>query len=317
MKVFTHNFNPQSNSGPNKFTRTLFSHLIGHKKVSVTNQEEADVEFCIIQQQAHKVKPMVLRLDGIYFNSEQDFKQQNAPIKFAYDNANAVIFQSNFNKKLTESWFGTHKNGSVIHNAADPSFINHPLIIEGCKNIKWPWSKEKEVWSCAASWRPHKRLKDNVRYFLEFAPKDSVFAIAGNLSMDEAKEYLAISNRIYYLGELSYQNLVCLYHRSSTFVHLAYLDHCPNVVIDAQAAGCKIICSSTGGTHEVVNSGVVILEDEWDLKPCTLYKPPRMDYSKTKQISMHSELRDEKTNKKVLSFVQCANAYYNIFNSME
>ena len=71
-------------------------------------------------------------------------------------------------------------------------------------------------------------------------------------------------------------SLLSLYKRSSTFVHLAYLDHCPNVVVDAQAAGCKIVCSSTGGTHEIVDNGIVILEDEWDMKPCTLYKPPRI-----------------------------------------
>ena len=60
---------------------------------------------------------MVLRLDGIYFNSEQDYERQNSPIKFAYENSDAVIFQSNFNKRLTEKWFGPHKNGHVIHNA--------------------------------------------------------------------------------------------------------------------------------------------------------------------------------------------------------
>ena len=317
MRVFTHNFNPQSDTGPNKFTRTLLSRLLSEKKISITNNNsEADVEFCVIQQQAHKVKPMVLRLDGIYFNSIQDYNQQNAPIKFAYDNADAVIFQSNFNKKLTESWFGPHKNGHVIHNAADLSFINHSLIIEGYKNTKWPWSKEKEVWSCAASWRPHKRLKDNIRYFLEFAPKESVFAIAGALSMDEAKEYLLMSDRIYYLGELSYQNLVCLYHRSSTFVHLAYLDHCPNVVIDAQAAGCRIICSSTGGTHEVVDSGIMILEDKWDFKPCALYKPPVMDFNKLKEIAVHRDFRDRKTNKKVSRFAQCTNGYFDVFKQV-
>ena len=102
MKVFTHNFNPQSNSGPNKFTRQLFRKLISEKGFKITSQEDCEVEFCLIQQTAHKKKPMVLRLDGIYFNSEQDFKSQNAPIKFSYDNADAVVFQSEFNKKLTE-----------------------------------------------------------------------------------------------------------------------------------------------------------------------------------------------------------------------
>jgi|TARA_R110001592_G_scaffold174204_2_gene413019 glycosyltransferase involved in cell wall biosynthesis len=317
MKVFTHNFNPQSDTGPNKFSRTLLSRLISEKKITITNDtSEADVEFCVIQQQTHKVKPMVLRLDGIYFNSIQDFNQQNTPIKFAYDNADAVIFQSNFNKKLTESWFGPHKNGHVIHNAADPQIINHPDILQFSKKIDWPWPEDKEVWSCAASWRPHKRLKDNIDYFLKHAPSNAVFAIAGELGDDKPEYYTGLDARIHYLGKLNYPQLICLYHRSTTFVHLAYLDHCPNVVVDAQAAGCKIICSSTGGTHEVVDDGIMILEAEWDFKPCELYNPPQMEFNKTKEIVIHRDFKDRKTNKKVTRFAQCVNAYYNVMEDL-
>ena len=248
MNIFTHNFNPNSNSGPNKFTRQLFAHLIDDDKVNiVNNQQTADVEFCLIQQQFSKIKPMVLRLDGIYFNSDQDYKFQNTPIKFAYNNADAVVFQSEFNKKLTEHWFGEHKNSYVIHNAADLDLIKEAKEIIG---INWP--EDVEVWCCASSWRPHKRLKDNINYFKENAPKESIMAVAGSgCTEDDIK---AGDERIFYLGELDYMSLLALYKRSSTFVHLAYLDHCPNVVVDAQAAGCKIICSSTGGTSEIVNN---------------------------------------------------------------
>ena len=45
MNVFTHNFNPNSNSGPNKFTRSLFLKLLEEKEIYVTSQEEADIEF--------------------------------------------------------------------------------------------------------------------------------------------------------------------------------------------------------------------------------------------------------------------------------
>ena len=99
MNIFTHNFDPTSESGPNKFTRQLFRQLLKDEKIGlVSDQQSADIEFCLIQQVTHKVKPMVLRLDGIWFNSEQDYKQQNVPIKFAYDNADSVVFQSQFNK---------------------------------------------------------------------------------------------------------------------------------------------------------------------------------------------------------------------------
>ena len=306
MKVFTHNFNPNSNSGPNKFSRTLFSHLIKQGKMTITSQAEADVEFCLIQQQAPKVKPMVLRLDGIWFNSEQDFNRQNAPIQYSYNNADAVVFQSNFNKLLTEKWFGKRKNTHVIHNAAD-----NKLIMSANKNFWNEKFKNKEVWSCASNWRPHKRLRDNINYFLEFAPPDALLAIAGNIELNEAKRILAIDPRIKLLGELDYMSLLCLYKRSTTFIHLAYLDHCPNVVVDAQACGCKIICSSTGGTQEVVEDGILIIEDRWDMKPCQLYKPPKLDFKNKKIINL--EKKPAIKNK----FENCTDLYYNIFKQLE
>ena len=298
MKVFTHNFNPNSNSGPNKFTRTLFSQLIKDEKVSLSSQQEADVEFCLIQQQVHKVKPMVLRLDGIWFNSDQNYKEQNKIIEYSYKNADAVIFQSNFNKKLTESWFGEHQNSHVIHNAADLG------LIKTANSHFWDrkFGKDTEVWSCASSWRPHKRLDENIRYFLEFAPKDAIFAIAGALGKEEVRD-ASKNKRIVVLGELDYMSLLSLYKRSSTFVHLAYLDHCPNVVVDAQAAGCKIICSNSGGTQEIVENGIAVIEEDWDFKPCKLYEPPRLKFDNFKCYSMT----------KNRNIVNCSELYYNVF----
>ena len=54
---------------------------------------------------------MLLRLDGIWFNSDQDYNLQNAPIKYAYDNADTVVFQSEFNKILTENGLANIKTG--------------------------------------------------------------------------------------------------------------------------------------------------------------------------------------------------------------
>ena len=72
-----------------------------------------------------------------------------------------------------------------------------------------------------------------------------------------------------------------MYKASSYFVHLAWLDHCPNVVVDARASGCKIVCSSSGGTKEIAGlSAVVIEEDEWGFEPVELYSPPPMDFSR-------------------------------------
>ena len=289
MKIFPHNYNVHSRSGPNKFTTQLFNCMKKNNgTVLVDAQYDADVEFCLIQQAVHKVKPMLLRLDGIWFNSEQDYNRQNSPIKFAYDNADAVVFQSSFNKSLTEHWFGQHDNGHIIHNAPDYELI---------KNAKSDYfdtrfGKDTEVWSCASSWRPHKRLKENIKYFSEKAPSNAVLIVAGKgvEKEDFAGHSELLDNRIFYMGDLAYNDLLALYKKSSTFIHLAYLDHCPNVVVDAQAAGCKIICSSTGGTSEIVSYGTVIIEDEWDFKPIKLYSPPRMNYSRCIEVKRNSKL---------------------------
>ena len=172
MKVFPHNFNPDSNSGPNKFTRDLFSSLVSKRGFEITSQDQCDVEFCLIQQAAKKQKPMALRLDGIYFNSTQDYRSQNAPIEQSYRSADAVIFQSNFNKNLTEFWFGEHSNSYVIHNAYLGDVIKD-------KTFKSQIG-DREIWSCASSWRPHKRLLDNVRYYIQHSPENSVFVIAAS-----------------------------------------------------------------------------------------------------------------------------------------
>jgi len=158
VKIYPHNYNQHSLSGPNKFTTQLFNCLSKVYSINlVNNPRSADIEFCLIQQATHKVKPMVLRLDGIWFNSEQDYDQQNKPIKFSYNNADVVIFQSEFNKKLTENWFGRHRNSHVIHNAPDLNLINGEMINNAYKKISWPWKEGVEVWSSASTWRPHKR----------------------------------------------------------------------------------------------------------------------------------------------------------------
>ena len=101
-------------------------------------------------------------------------------------------------------------------------------------------------------------------------------------------------------------SLLSLYKRSKKFIHLAYLDHCPNVVVDAQAAGCEIICSSTGGTHEIVNNGTIVNESEWDLKPCKLYNPPEINFYNTILVNKESDN----------SFEKCVSSYYNIFKEV-
>lgn len=274
MNIIFENINFNSYSGPNSFARKLEYQLTRQGNVvrdMLSADFNPDIQLSFISSNI-ELAPIVQRLDGIYFNTDQNYDSLNMPIKRTYENASAVIFQSEFNKKLIEHWFGVHENSSIIRNGSNTELINSIAPMES--DII---SSFENVWSCSSSWRPHKRLNENIRYFLEFSKENDCLIIAG-----ENPDVAISHTRIFYAGHLSYKDLISLYKKSKYFLHLAWLDHCPNVVIDARASGAHVICSSSGGTSEIAGKdSTVIDENEWDFSPIQLYSPPSLDFSKT------------------------------------
>ena len=164
MKVLFDNVNTESRSGPNGFAKKLkeilSSNLYDCEITCELNKDFVpDIQLSFIMSH-YKFAPIIQRLDWIYFNSQQDFESLNRPIRATYDAAETVIFQSDFNKKLSEKWFGKKEKSAVIRNGTSLAEIEKikPTSHEALDNFS-------EVWSCASSWRPHKRLSENLRYF--------------------------------------------------------------------------------------------------------------------------------------------------------
>lgn len=273
MFVMLENVNLENNGGPNSFAKKLVHEF---EVLGVDyGPRDGDVSLCFIESHRKdlKSKPLVQRLDGIYFNLEQPYERQNANIKRTYDAADGVIFQSEFSKKLVTTWFGDHDNSHVIHNGANLDLINKV-------SVGWEASildKCQDIWCCAASWRPHKRLKENIRYFQEHSSPTDILFIAGDLQGQKIPK----DDKIKYLGVLNQESLIKLYKTCTKFIHLAWLDNCPNVVVDARACGCEIICSNSGGTPEIAGPSATVVDMKpWDYKPSKLYDPPSLDFSK-------------------------------------
>jgi hypothetical protein len=108
------------------------------------------------------------------------------------------------------------------------------------------------------------------------------------------------------LGDLDIDDLLTVYSLSTYFIHLAYLDHCPNVVIDAAASGCHIICSSSGGTKEIAGDNCTILKEEpWDFSFIEEKEPPKLDYDKKLVDFFHvSPYTMTKVSKQYYDFLQ-------------
>lgn len=294
MKILLDNVNTNSNSGPNSFGKRLMNGMINLGHIVGTNIIEPDVQLSFIIANQKKAKT-ALRLDGIYFNTRQDWESLNKPIRQSKDISELVIYQSHFNKQLTEKYFGKHDNSVVINNGTCLKTIE---AIEPMKTRQF--DMYSEIWSCASSWRPHKRLKENIHYFLENAPSDSCMVVAG-----EKPDYVFQHPRIYYVGHLPWEHCVALYKKSKVFVHLAFLDHCPNVVVDARAAGCKIVVSSSGGTKEIAGLGATVVEDiEWDMNPLDLYSPPKLDFSKKCNNNFNSDINIENVAKNYIESLE-------------
>jgi glycosyltransferase involved in cell wall biosynthesis len=287
-----------SRSGPNNFGLKLAKQLVadGHE---LTN-DDPEVRLAFIQSR-NNFDPTVLRLDGIYFNTQQDWKEMNAPIRASYDCAKAVVVQSNFDEQLITSFFGPRENTHIIPNGTDLVSIGE---IEAAQTGK----ERGKVWLCASSWRPHKRLLDNIRLFQQHAGPDHMMLIAGSGGSACLDALPARDDRIKVLGDLSWIQLISCMKAAGHFVHLAWLDHCPNVVIDARASGCQIYCSSTGGTSEVAGaSAKVVAEADWDYQPLELYEPPPLDFERIEDNDYEDSNTDIRHTAKLYCDVLLAN----------
>ena len=148
MNVFLDNVNLSSTSGPNYFAQKLRSQLNknGHSCEPTANPE-TDIQISFIESyRRHSADtPLVQRLDGIYYNSSDDCHIKNKNIERTYNDADGVIFQTNFNKELVFSFFGPHDNYAIINNGADLDMIDK--IQPSDHRI---FKDHENVWACAA-----------------------------------------------------------------------------------------------------------------------------------------------------------------------
>jgi glycosyltransferase involved in cell wall biosynthesis len=270
MRVKFENVDFNSRSGPNGFGLKLARQMIkdGHEVVNL-NQ---DVQLSFIQKFSN-FNPTVLRLDGIYFNSKQDWDSMNRPIKSSYLKSQEIVVQSHFDKELITRFFGTRDNIHVIHNGTDFDLIKQIPAARLPSNIT-----RDNAWMCASAWRPHKRLADNIRLFQELSNKDSIMLVAGS-NIDESLKDIK-DERIKFIGDLSWDQMISCMKAVGNFVHLAWLDHCPNVVVDAKATGCVLHVTNSGGTCELADlNDKIYLDTSFDFDPIDLYDPPKINFN--------------------------------------
>ena len=306
MNIFLDNVKLGSQTGPNHFGAKLHKYLLkqGHTVRATgagrSDQDKLpDIQLSFIERNTklNSEIPLVQRLDGIYFDPTNDYKLQNENIFKTYEAADGIVFQSEFSKNLVFEHFGEHKNYTIIHNGADLELINS---IEPAKPATMN-GKYDSLWCCASHWRPFKRLEENIRYFLEFSSANDLLIVCGS-ALYPAN--LIEHERIIYTGDVGVPTLLSIFKAADYFVHLGRYDNCPNVVIDARASGCEIICASVGGTREVAGKGAtIVLEEQWEYNPEPVNKHRPLDFTKIIKNKQDSDINMNRVAERYSDFL--------------
>ena len=269
MKIHFDNVNLNAKTGPNVFASRLAKALFEEGIEVEFSSNNCDISLVFIEPSGAELsKKIVQRLDGVWFKPEE-FEYKNKKIKQLYDSSDYVIWQSEFDKNMCQNWWG-NKFGTVIYNGIE---------IQPKKQITNPQiqalrSKYKNIYVCSANWHKQKRLKQNIEFFLSLhaQQKDNCLIVLGS-----NPDYYVNSQNIFYTGSVPEEVYSEIYAIADWMIHLAWADHCPNTVIEALSQGTPVVCSSVGGTKELIgNYGLIIEDEEYNFELYDYDNPPKL-----------------------------------------
>ena len=209
----------------------------------------------------------ILRLDGLYFKKND---KRNKKIFSSYRQFDRVVFQGEFCKQQYEAFTEIEKDNLVIPNGVGDEFFTQQ---------EHTISQSRPRVIASATWRRHKRLEEIVEAFKSPKLKNIDLWVLGG----KGKKLQALTPNIYLLKSLPPAALPKTYQSCNAMIHLAWLDWCPNTVVEGLASGLPVLCSHNGGTKELVKDSGLILELEEDYKigsELDLYSPPKVDINK-------------------------------------
>jgi len=236
----------------------------------VTNVEKKfDIGLEFIRKTYKYKQPYILRASSCYYF--KGYKPwNNKPIAASIKKARYIIFQSKFAYELLnrvlrlESRKLINNNYSIIYNGIDVNYINS---IESSESI------EPNSFITCARWDGNKRIHSIIKGFLKADVKKHLYIIGGYGIEDRKKDFLKLrkkykSKYIHILGEKSNREIISIMKACKYQIHLAFIDICPNVVIEGLGCGLNVLCTNLGGTPELVkNNGIILNVDKfWKTK---------------------------------------------------
>lgn len=306
MRVHFDNVNMIARTGPNVFANRLARALVVGGHDIVESGRDADVSLVFIEPTgAPLASKIVQRLDGIWFKPEE-FHTHNVKIKSLYDRADAVIWQSEFDRQMTTRWWGD-RSGQVIHNGIDINPVTEFNIAELAR-IRASYDL---VFCCSANWHAQKRLMSNLLLFDHL--RKTLNKRACMFVMGSNPDVRTTDPHVFYTGSQTPEVYLQIFSASDWMIHLAWADHCPNVVVEALSQMTPVICSSVGGTKELVGHFGIVLDDvSYNFELFDYDNPPSIDVTQVTSLPAKSEL-GKPTD---IHIGSCVRKYVSLFESL-
>jgi glycosyltransferase involved in cell wall biosynthesis len=210
---------------------------------------------------------------------------------------------------MTTHWWGRPHLGIVIHNGIEMKPVRDFTSLELLAIRK---SYEK-VFVCSANWHPQKRLADNVAMFKHLRkmhPNSCLIVMGAN------PDYMCADPGIFYSGSLPPELYMQVYSMADWMIHLAWLDHCPNVVIEALSQNTPVICTDAGGTRELVgDNGIILAEAPYNFELANYDDPPHVDVTQLTKLELPKGTFDASALS-ILDIQRVAHVYEGLFNKV-
>lgn len=278
MKVHFDNVRFGAQTGPNTFATRLAKQLFNSGHEVTVDGTDADVSLVFIEPSgAPCAAKIVQRLDGIWFKPGE-YLTKNRDIHELYENASAIVFQSDFDRRMVERWWGSNEE-----RQRPSAIIGNGIVIDPVKELTIPAlaqmrAQYDKIFVCSSNWHAQKRLASNVKLFQRLCKlyPNSCLIIMGN-----RPDVQVADPHVFYSGSVGPEVYLQVYSAADWMLHLAWADHCPNVVVEALSQGTPVICSEVGGTKELIGHGaygMVLKEREpYDFGLYDYDHPPDID----------------------------------------
>jgi len=278
MKVFI----PHTNSDSKHLGgKSLFCHKLGQELlrqgVDVVDDSDitVDISLNVIRLTHTKSKIKVLRLDGVYHNTGQDYEKKNAGIRNSFRRADVIIYQSYYSKCLCDRYLG---KANYVH-----TYIFNGSDRVDTVGINNAFPSDRIVLAIS-KWRPHKRLYDIIKAFLIANIQNAKLIVIGDTEKAGFDtSVLNGRNEISFRGHLDQHALNFWLQRAELAIHLCGYDACPNSVVEMLCRKIPVISSNIGGTPELLRvckipELICEIDKEYDYEPIDLYNLPEIDH---------------------------------------